>query len=456
MNLFTSISIRCSVALFSIAWMVSGCSSSGDSATNNELLSADNSAVATVDDNSIPASGIPVVGNEIDDGAQENNDSVITGESPVEDSGESHTALTLGDSEPSIPDPLVQNFTQVEFNITVPSYQSNALQVRLSWGTIDFNASWVGDELWVASHDFPTNTPNELVVTFSDDNGGITLGQFETVFETGTNDSENFQISTTQFDTNRWDNDEDGESNIDELLVGADPLVNEDSLLEIRNSFTLHEQSRMSVSGSFESRVSEQRPFIDTYELNPDTDYPPTISLSGSVAIDETGNGTLNYYSIDRPNTLSLSGTRSTYENSVVWEASRSAYDGDYQHTVNVTNTVAVLDDTTRSYVEELTGRYSGTTTNTWETHSNLTGELIEGTSYCKPVAGTATLSYRTFPGSFEGSTIISKTIEDLYWRITIVRGENTTSEYFARKLILYAQAGNPQNANFLCDFVDF
>ena len=58
----------------------------------------------------------------------------------------------------SVPDPLVQNRIQVDFGITVPAYQSDALQVRLVWGGTDVTASWVGDELWSTSLELPTNT----------------------------------------------------------------------------------------------------------------------------------------------------------------------------------------------------------------------------------------------------------------------------------------------------------
>ena len=114
--------------------------------------------------------------------------------------------------------------TRVLFNITVPAYQSNALQVRLQWGDQDIVARFVVDESWEVVADFPTNTENTLIVTFNDNNGAITLGSVEQTFRTGTNPTESLQIAADQFDTTRWDNDGDGVSNLDELISGSNPL----------------------------------------------------------------------------------------------------------------------------------------------------------------------------------------------------------------------------------------
>ena len=112
---------------------------------------------------------------------------------------------------------------RVDFNITVPAYMSDGLQVRLTWGTIDTTAAWVRDQSWSISETFPADTENVLVVTFADRNGTTNLGTFERTFRTGTGESELVQIAATQFDAERWDNDGDGISNLDELIAGTNP-----------------------------------------------------------------------------------------------------------------------------------------------------------------------------------------------------------------------------------------
>jgi hypothetical protein len=133
----------------------------------------------------------------------------------------------------SVPDPLVQNRIQVDFGITVPAYQSDALQVRLVWGETDVTASWVGDELWSTTLELPTNTKHTLSVTFSDRNGDIVLASFEETYRTGINATEIFNIAAEQFNSEKWDTDKDGTSNFVELIAGTDPLVDEASLLPI-------------------------------------------------------------------------------------------------------------------------------------------------------------------------------------------------------------------------------
>ena len=153
----------------------------------------------------------------IDPVSGEVSDEVIVGANdPIEETSELVTPASDNtpaepianeqNSEPtteSVPDPLVQNRTQVEFGITVPAYQSNALQVRLTWGDTGVTAGWVGDERWSTSLDLPTDTEHTLTVTFFDNNGDFELASFEDQYRTGSNAAETYNITAQQFNSDQ-------------------------------------------------------------------------------------------------------------------------------------------------------------------------------------------------------------------------------------------------------------
>ncbi|MDB3936013.1 ThuA domain-containing protein [Granulosicoccus sp.] len=126
-------------------------------------------------------------------------------------------------AEVETPDPSETTTTTVQFDITVPRYVSNALHVRLTTKQSEIQVQLVGDEFWSVTTQLPANTSTDVVITFFDDNGDITLGQAEQTIDIGNNDLQLQTITADQFDTSQWDDDDDGVSNIDELTAGTDP-----------------------------------------------------------------------------------------------------------------------------------------------------------------------------------------------------------------------------------------
>lgn len=423
-----------------------GCSGSSDTSSVDTPTAND---ALILDASSNTPSDTPVV-NEID-GLNINDTEAVQNE-----------PLT---GSPVVTDPMTQNTIAVNFDITVPAFQSNALRVDLVWGDLNLTAGWMGDELWSASAEFPTETEELLTVTFYDNNGAIELAQYSQTFRTGSNAAQAHQISVNQFDTDQFDDDEDGVSNLEELIAGSDPTVDESSILEIRDSATISEGSRISVSTDLESLVSQERPI--SFHFSEQLEGNRTILQD--IQIDLAGNGTLVSNWSAGCVYKNLSGTRTHVDNSITWEATQTHDDDcDFIHTTNLTNTITVIDESTRTFVEEMNARYAGTFTDSWQASTQITGQLVDGTSLCEAIAGTYSLTHRGNGNSqFSRQTLISKAIDDLYWRVEtesirtvfnngdVVSEDVQASEYFVREL-RFTNNTNSENPNlFICDFVD-
>lgn len=249
MNLLKMTNRRLAIALFISSVFLTGCSGSDNDqsagAANNideasspaaEQAGATNANQSPSVSDPIaadPAASTPIAQNPVSQAPAEQTPVVPGPAEPVSVAPEPSVLIPVpvepanqepANQEPAVPDPLVQNLTRVDFDIEVPAYQSDALLVGLTWGEKNFTASWVGDEFWSASGEFPSNTENVLAVTFYDDNGETTLGSFEATFKTGINASETYRISAGQFDTDRWDSNGDGVSNLASLLAAPAPV----------------------------------------------------------------------------------------------------------------------------------------------------------------------------------------------------------------------------------------
>ena len=256
MNSFISSPVSMVAALIFSALLVSGCSGSSDTQSSASVapVNAGDTSVG-VGDNAAGSGAINdgTVGggpNEtvVIPAANEAVNSEVVVQDPVTQNPIS--------TDPVVPDPQIQNTVRITFDIQVPAYQSDALQVRLTTDTTDITASWVGDEFWSASESFPTNTEQALTVTFSDDNGVITLGTVELTFTTGTNDAQTLQIKANDFDIGRWDSDNDGVSNLDELIAGSESIKSPRVLLFSETRDFRHDSIEVALSALEEIAIA--------------------------------------------------------------------------------------------------------------------------------------------------------------------------------------------------------
>jgi hypothetical protein len=353
-----------------------------------------------------------------------------------------------------------QNTTRVDFEITVPAYQSDALQLRVQWGEQDILAAWVGDEQWIASGDFPTSTEGSLVVTFSDNNGAIPLGSFESIYSTGTNASELYQISADQFNTGRWDTDEDGTTNIDELIADTNPLLDEAQQLEVRESYVV--TSLIPVSSYYEASISNARPYSFLIEDLPPVDasfYTDRRTHVVTIEIDDMGNGIFsdNYRfagAADRDITIeNQEGTRTNTGSSILWTGTynRSNTGAGVSDDIEFSNETWSIDNTARKQNGSVIRQNNGNSSGSYEqelTYS-LVGDRLEDSTNCQAITGTITdeITYTAFAnGRPNAITSITKDSDDTYWTVEVASLEGDLLDKY---LVISI------TPNFYCDMVD-
>ncbi len=237
---------RIIVPVLLTVWLVSACSSANDSSSDSES----NSDTAGV---------------------------LGDGDETTEDSDNSNNAeeSAMG-SEYS--DAVTK---QIEFRITVPAYQSNALQVQLDWREITLNANWNSDELWTVNGEFPVNAEDLMIITFYDANGDIVIGTVEEDFATGSAENSVVQINAAQFNTDIWDDDNDGISNFDELNAGTYGVENEPLIpVEVDIEFVADKTFRISwqpIESATHYRVLENADGVSGY-VSVTEDLPSSTS----------------------------------------------------------------------------------------------------------------------------------------------------------------------------------
>jgi len=351
------------------------------------------------------------------------------------------------------PDPMSPASVVVDFDITVPAYMSNELRLEMVWGDTELQTQWVGDELWIASASFPSDTTAKLVITFYDKNGAIALGDFEVAFQTGNNENQNFKVTADQFDTERWDRDLDGVSNLNELITGTDPLMAETQLEIVEDYFDDGWQPVLADVGGIENLLSDLPYFEDTDEFTADEDGG-SYSVDRTIEFDENGSGSFVVATRDREpfdgsTSIDINAIRSNTGNSITYNLTRNRYNSSAarRDERGIISDTHALGANTRTQTAQLSRWESGTGSDYREkTNYTLTGLIITDTKTCEASYGV--LTYEHTRVRVDGDivlTTVSKAIDDQYWNVTTTKPDGSVvNEYLAQRL------GNV----FYCDMV--
>ena len=437
---------RVALTLFVISTL-NGCSSSGG-------------AGATDDPSTDAPSVIETTADETNSAGTETGASDLTIQVPATSNTGSVADPEAEDPQSSsvVPAPLLPATVQVDFDITVPAYMSNELLIQLDWGSINKTASWIRDESWFISENFPVNTENLLVVTFADRNGELELGTYEQLLATTSGTGDSYLIQADQFDTDRWDSDGDGISNLNEVLAGNDPLIDESQSLEIRDGFdpfgseSEWVSNLRTYSGIYEANIPDERPYFEDVSVLTPVEFDGEAlndSASSTIDIDANGNGTLVKSDLTRESVsyfvrVDQTATRTNTGNSIQWSGTHSFFNVEIGCGIErqLQSETRRINDSTMSQdgSQNHTSTCDGDSSNIGYT---LTGVVVDDSSLCEATTGTITTA--STPMSAFSSVVYYKEPDDIYWTVNRLNNEGQLVEEY---LV-------PIDIMFYCDFVD-
>ena len=326
--------------------------------------------------------------------------------------------------------------TRVDIGINVPRYQSNELQVQVTSNDKTWQASWSHDESWFASGDFPSNSEQQLTITFSDRNGDIELGRLQRTYNTGEGPTHSIIINADEFDT-RADTDGDGVSNLAELIAGSDPLVPDNNSLPIRGMYSGYANAL--VLQPYEVPQLRNLPYsAHSFEPVGSSALSPTRTTTRTLEFDANGNGTHFYTTTFNSESFYFlqlrEGTRTHTGNSIVWSGDDYSFGTSHELARDIDFHVeATRIDEQRLQIDA--------SYNTEYLHPSKQGEfevqtysLSVVTQYdprtCLPDRGTFTNTFTDTNQNYTRVITLTKNEGDEYWHVVRTRNGEVFDEY--------------------------
>jgi len=418
----------------------------------------------------------PVVVDPIPDPAESSPDQAtdlepdpVGASQPDTNTDEADTVEEQSDQSPVDPD-----IARVQFNMTVPAYVSDALQVEIDWSSGSDRAQWVKNEDWTATIDFPSKSGSYYYfdMYFLGNNGDTVLGSYNMQFNSADNAGTATVISITadQFDTVRWDNDQDGATNLNELRAGTYPdLSSQAYLLPVLTTIPhpnniASTSSRLKLaefSSGYEGAISNERPYFfhEHVPLEDASIYGTTRTVT--VEIDTLGNGTYELEDIlYDPNTTQTkrnTGLRVNTGSSIQWSGKSyylgsEAYKG---HEYDFSSETRIIDAGVRQQQGSVVGGPIGYAMGGLSLTYDIQGAPLPNTNYCQTTSGTLTFNdrYKNDPYESENARLpvnyvfeVSKAVSDEFWNVLVFDYDNgLIDNYLVQRL----------DFQFRCNFQD-